>query len=432
MAFPDDYRRVQQAGGTQSQVESTEGLPRQILIDMQNLSPRLMDGVTLGGHKFAMQRELPDLLQSNIGPEGEVDYVKDQVTNDPDDLKRFWRSSKLRTLFQMIADMTNIDAWIVKDSAMPAGFRASAILIADMDLALVDGFYRFVPNGALNIPAGLAGTDQYMALVIRQSSSELTQIIYSRAADGKIWIRSRVGGVFQAWNLATGITMADLALKVAKAGDTMSGKLILPVPTNVLAQLNLRTGVSVAAPNDGDIWRDDSAGGIKFRKGGVTKSIFDEDTAVARDARILHVRDEKAAGVTGGSSVAGVQVRTLNTVVVNGIAGASLGSNRITLPAGVYDIEASAPFFRSGHGQLSIRDSGGNYLLDGQQQFSVNGGDYASLRNTVLGRVTIAISTTIELAHYTSIAYASAGLGPTTTGTTRPGVFAEVIIRKVD
>lgn len=431
MAFPDDYRRVQQAGGTQSQVESTEGLPRQILIDMQNLSPRLMDGVTLGGHKFAMQHELSNLLQSNIGPEGEIDYVKDQAANDPDDLKRFWRSSKLRVLFQMLADMTNIDAWIVKDSAMPAGFRASAILIADMNLALVDGFYRFVPNGALNIPGELAGTDQYMALVIRQSSSELTQIVYSRAADGKIWIRSRVGGVFQAWNLATGITTADLALKVAKAGDTMSGKLILPVPTNVLAQLNLRTGVSVAAPNDGDIWRDDSAGGIKFRKGGVTKSIFDEDTAVARDARILHVCDQKAAGDSGGAAVAGVQVRTLNTIVINGIAGANLASNQITLPPGVYDINASAPFFRTGFGQLSIREAGGTYLLDGPQLYSIASGDYAGVNATVKGRIQLAITTAIELALYTYTAH-SMGLGRSNGANTRPSIFSDVIIRKVD
>lgn len=332
MAFPDDYRRVQQAGGTQAQVESTTGLPRQVLVDMDNLSPRLMDGVVLGGHKFMMQREFAGMVQSS-SPEGEVDYVKDQVTNDPTNPKRTWRSSKLRLLFQMIADMTDVNNWLIKDSAMPAGFRASAILINNLDTALVDGFYRFVPAGALNAPVGLVGADQYMLMTIRQSSSELTQVIFSRAADGKIWTRSRVGGVFQAWTLATGVTAADLLLKVNKAGDTMTGKLILPVPTNVLAQLNMRSGVSPAAPNDGDVWRDDGNGGIRFRKGGSTVKIIDSQQIVKIASAVIS--DTKVSGSSAQAIPNGVwTTRHLNTENsdTNGIV--TLSGNAFTLLAG--------------------------------------------------------------------------------------------------
>lgn len=331
MAFPDDYRRVQQAGGTQAQVESTAGLPRQILIDMENLSPRLMDGVNDGGHKFLMHHEFDSKLQT--GPEGEVDYIKDQVTNDPTNIKRFWRSSKLRLLFQMIADMTDVNNWVVKNEAMPAGFRASAILVSDMNTALVDGFYRFVPDGALNIPAGLAGTDQYMMMVIRQSSSELTQIVYSRATDGKIWIRSRVGGVFQAWTLATGVTAADLLLKVDKAGDTMTGKLTLPVPTNVLSQLNLRTGVSPSAPSDGDLWRDDGNGGLRLRKGGITQNLVDTSAKIRSPVAII--ADQKPQG-TGPGIGAGAtwNIRDLNTELYDPDSIVTIASNQFTLAAG--------------------------------------------------------------------------------------------------
>lgn len=333
MAFPDDYRRVQQAGGTQAQVESIAGLPRQILMDMTNLSPRLMDGILQGGYPFAMHHEIPELLQGAAGLEGEVDYVKDQVTNDPDNPKRFWRSSKLRQLFQMLADMTDINNWIVKDSAMPAGFRASAILISDMDAALVDGFYRFVPNTASNIPPGLAGTDQCMAAVIRQSSSELTQVVFSRAADGKMWIRSRVGGVFQAWTLATGVTAADLLLKVNKAGDTMTGKLTLPVSTNVLAQLNLRNGVFPASPVDGDIGRDDANGGIRFRKGGTTTKIVDGLATIRQPFAIL--QDQKPTNTYADPIIAGSwQARVLNTEYADADNIVSLSSNQFTLAAG--------------------------------------------------------------------------------------------------
>ncbi|MXN99447.1 hypothetical protein GR156_03990 [Shinella zoogloeoides] len=152
----------------------------------------------------------------------------------------------------------------------------------------------------------------------------------------------------------------------------------------------------------------------------------------ARDARVLHVRDQKAAGAAGGSSVTGVQVRTLNTVVVNGIAGASLAANQITLPPGVYDINATSQFFRSGFGQLSIREAGGSYLLDGPQLYSIASGDYAAVNATVKGRIQLATTTVIELALYTHSSYATGGLGASNGVNTRPSIFSDVIIERVD
>lgn len=59
---------------------------------------------------------------------------------------------------------------------------------------------------------------------------------------------------------------------------------------------------------------------------------------------IIHVRDEKAAGTNGGTFTSGAwQTRTLNTVVLNQITGASLSSDQITLPAGVYRARGRAP-----------------------------------------------------------------------------------------
>lgn len=61
-------------------------------------------------------------------------------------------------------------------------------------------------------------------------------------------------------------------------------------------------------------------------------------------SKVLHVRDEKTSGTAGGAGTTGVwQKRDLNTVVVNEIAGASLASNEVTLPAGVYDLVGSVP-----------------------------------------------------------------------------------------
>lgn len=56
----------------------------------------------------------------------------------------------------------------------------------------------------------------------------------------------------------------------------------------------------------------------------------------------LHVRDEKSSGTAGTTYSAGAyQQHTLNTVVHNSVAGASLASNQVTLPAGDWQVNAS-------------------------------------------------------------------------------------------
>jgi hypothetical protein len=65
--------------------------------------------------------------------------------------------------------------------------------------------------------------------------------------------------------------------------------------------------------------------------------------------QIIQVRQETSSGAGGGDSVSGDQVRVLNTVVGNTISGASLATNQITLPAGIYTISASAPVKVAGY-----------------------------------------------------------------------------------
>ncbi len=66
------------------------------------------------------------------------------------------------------------------------------------------------------------------------------------------------------------------------------------------------------------------------------------------ESALFHVRDEKASGSHGGTSVAGsFQTRVLNTSLTNEISGASLSSNQITLPSGTYYINARMPFYNN-------------------------------------------------------------------------------------
>jgi hypothetical protein len=62
----------------------------------------------------------------------------------------------------------------------------------------------------------------------------------------------------------------------------------------------------------------------------------------AAPLRIFHVRDTKANNTAGDTFTSGAyQTSTLNDVVYNGISGASLGSNLVTLPAGTYRVDAT-------------------------------------------------------------------------------------------
>lgn len=67
------------------------------------------------------------------------------------------------------------------------------------------------------------------------------------------------------------------------------------------------------------------------------------------------ITDEKAVGIDGGTAVSGNwNTRDLNTEGVNGIAGASLTANRVTLPDGEYHIEFESVFNTDAQGPLGM------------------------------------------------------------------------------
>ncbi len=62
-------------------------------------------------------------------------------------------------------------------------------------------------------------------------------------------------------------------------------------------------------------------------------------------------RHELATGNSEANSTAGSYlIRSINTLKINTINGASLSSNQITLPAGTYRTQANAPFYNSANG----------------------------------------------------------------------------------
>lgn len=140
--------------------------------------------------------------------------------------------------------------------------------------------------------------------------------------------------------------------------------------------------------------------------------------------------DVKASGTAGGSSVAGTQTRTLNTLVdTTGIV-TSLSANQFILPAGTYDIQASASTHQSNGSKLRLRNiTDGTTLLLGSSVFT--GTTISTTPNTILnGQITISSPKTLELQHYIAIAKATDGLGlPASSGESE--VYAQIRIEKI-
>ncbi len=129
-------------------------------------------------------------------------------------------------------------------------------------------------------------------------------------------------------------------------------------------------------------------------------------------SQLLHVRDEKADGVAGGTFTQNIwQTRDLQTVKTNEISGASLAANQITLPAGTYFISGRAlAHFVDGH-KIKIRNiTDGSDVLIGLNGWS---GTAASemIASFVSGRFTLAATKVLELQHRCTVTRVTNGFG---------------------
>jgi len=158
-------------------------------------------------------------------------------------------------------------------------------------------------------------------------------------------------------------------------------------------------------------------------------------TALALNAKVLHVCDQKAQGTDGGTFTAGAwQTRVLNTVVSNTISGASLTANRVTLPAGTYLVYASAPCVLVGANALQLQNiTSGLKLLDGVNAFSVNASPTSGQQQTVLfGSITLATQSDLELQHRCAGTFATQGFGAAVNFTGRPEVYASIVFIEIN
>lgn len=149
--------------------------------------------------------------------------------------------------------------------------------------------------------------------------------------------------------------------------------------------------------------------------------------------QLLHIVDQKSQGTAGGGSSAGVNTRTLNTIIgTNEITGSSLSSNQITLPAGTYEITFSAPAHKPiGHKAYLYNVTDSDVLAVGKSEYNANTTFYCTTQSEGFIKTELAGTKVIELRHYIGSAQATNGLGVATDATGLVERYSEVIIRKL-
>lgn len=128
--------------------------------------------------------------------------------------------------------------------------------------------------------------------------------------------------------------------------------------------------------------------------------------------QILSVHDAQSNGTNAGTFTSGAwRTRTLNTSLLNTISGASLGSNQITLPAGTYFLQATAPAYKTNSNNLRW------YNITDSSLVALGANNYAGTTNEIAATALLNCSFTItgtkvfELQHYGAVTQATTGFG---------------------
>jgi hypothetical protein len=231
----------------------------------------------------------------------------------------------------------------------------------------------------------------------------------------------------------TTIKIADANVTLAKMANIATASLLGRTTASTGVPEVLSVGTSLVA--SGGSLNASLASQAEAEAGtDATKLMTSQRTkqADAFRSRLFHVREELASGTEPSDSVGtnAWNTRVINTSVTNEISGASLGSNRITLPAGTYYIEANAPAWgTNGHRLKLYNFTDSTDTLLGASEYSQTGaGDISATRSVVRGRFTIAGTKSFELRHWSARNAASLGRA---VSTGQNEVYTEALIWRI-
>lgn len=190
------------------------------------------------------------------------------------------------------------------------------------------------------------------------------------------------------------------------------------------SSLHESKGVASAAINK--VYVTDGAGSGTWQK--LTASQL-TGTGNSFGGQLLHVREEQASGTNGGTFTSGSWVtRVINTTKTNEISSASLASNQITLPAGTYYLEATAPAYNVQESILKLYNvTDSNDILIGT---SASSNTAVTSQVSVKGRFTLAGTKILELRHRCNSTTSTFGLG-VAANMSVVEAYAEILIWKI-
>lgn len=153
-----------------------------------------------------------------------------------------------------------------------------------------------------------------------------------------------------------------------------------------------------------------STSALSANQGKILKDLID---VIPSEITHLIVNDTKASNTAGGTFTSGAwRTRDLNTEVYNTISGASLAINQITLPAGTYLINASAPAYYVGKHKIKLRNiTDSEDTLIGSTEYSSYSAGYAMTRSFIIGSFAIASAKVFEIQHQCSNTLSTSGFG---------------------
>lgn len=230
--------------------------------------------------------------------------------------------------------------------------------------------------------------------------------------------------------------LADVTdtVNVTAAGALMDSELADITAVKILTGANTGDEVTATTTTSGIVEKATSAEGVT-----PVADKFPDVVVVAEMIAALgfivptfmHVRDEKTVGTAGGTSATGLNTRILNTVGFNSITGASLASNKVTLPAGTYKMRGRAPGSNSDRHKAYLYDVTGSAIViagnTNQSDDATNQGD-----SNLIGMVVLTITSDLEVRHDFGTSGATTGLGYAA-GVAAAGVevYTELWIEKV-
>jgi hypothetical protein len=144
----------------------------------------------------------------------------------------------------------------------------------------------------------------------------------------------------------------------------------------------------------------------------------------------MHVQYQLASATAGGTFTAGAwQTEPLNTEVQNNIAGASLLSNQVTLPAGDYILTSWAVAYNTTRHQLKIRNTtdASDAVIGASGVNSATGSQSIAIAD---GPISITSTKVFEIQHHCAATATTNGFGVAAAFGTA-NVYADILIEKI-